>query len=51
MLKRRPTQEEFAPYYGGYINKVEGDDIISNQTHSCVLTAPSGESVREVLTV
>jgi len=29
MLKRRPTQEEFAPYYGTYINKVEGNDIIS----------------------
>lgn len=29
MLKRRPTSEEFAPYYGTYINKVEGDDIVS----------------------
>ncbi len=29
MLKRRPTTEEFAPYYGGYISQVEGEDILS----------------------
>lgn len=28
MLKRRPTEKEFAPYYGGYIAKVKGKDII-----------------------
>ena len=46
MLKRRPTQEEFAPYYGGYINKVVGDDIISileknkRETEDFLLTIP-----------
>ena len=29
MLKRRPASDEFAPYYGGYIAKVEGEDILS----------------------
>lgn len=30
MLKRRPTEDEFAPYYGGYISKTEGTDILKN---------------------
>lgn len=46
MLKRRPTEEEFAPYYAGYINKVTGDDIISvleknkKETEAFLLTIP-----------
>ena len=28
MIKRRPTEEEFAPYYGTYVKKVQGEDII-----------------------
>lgn len=28
MLKRRPKENEFAPYYGGYIAKTEGEDVI-----------------------
>jgi len=46
MLKRRPTQEEFASYYGTYINKVEGNDIIpileknKRETEDFLLTIP-----------
>ena len=34
MIKRRPTEDEFAPYYGSYINKTEGEDVLSILTQN-----------------
>lgn len=34
----RPAENEYAPYYKGYIEKIEGDDILNillNQTKEC----------------
>lgn len=30
MIKRRPTEDEFAPYYAGYVSKTKGEDILQN---------------------